>query len=329
MALKADDAMCAQVVADALDADVFLYNGEMSRSCVRTVEKIILARKRRQNLVLILVTHGGDPDAAFRLGRLVQLAYQGGKVMAYVSGMCKSAGTIAIQAANELVWFPQGELGPLDIQIARNDDLGAMDSGLTATTALQLLGQESFRAFETAFLDIKAKSGNRISFKMATEIATELTVGLFSPIYEQIQAMHLGEVGRANSIAALYGERLAKKGGNLKHGAVEALTYKYPSHSFVIDRDEADQYFNIIREPSDEEHNLVEALGNYGVDEQSKLFAHYLSEELGTGEEESQNGGPRKVTAKRTPRKSKRGSDNTRKTPRLLAASASANGHKR
>jgi len=288
---KPDLTALAEAVASRLDADVFLYNGRLSRGNVRTVERRVLARKRRKNVVLMLVTHGGDPDAAYILARLLQENYE--HFYGFVTGLCKSAGTIVMQGAHELVFAPQGELGPLDIQVARSDDLDAMDSGLTATTALQVLQQESFRLFESTFMEIKERSQGRISFKMATEIAANLTVGLFSPIYAQIQAMHVGEVGRANSIAAMYGERLSEHGKNLKPGAVYELTFAYPSHSFVIDGKEAKQYFNLIREPENDEVVLAAALDVYALDQQKQLYASYLHPEPGvpsTGKGGTTNG---------------------------------------
>jgi ClpP class serine protease len=40
-----------------------------------------------------------------------------------VSGYCKSAGTLIALGANELAFGEHGELGPLDVQIAKRDEV--------------------------------------------------------------------------------------------------------------------------------------------------------------------------------------------------------------
>jgi hypothetical protein len=63
-----------------------------------------------------------------------------------------------------------------------------------------------------------------------------------SGIYGQLDPMRLGEVERMMGITAAYGERLSKH--NLKSGALAKLLSTYPSHSFVIDRCEAEDLFD-------------------------------------------------------------------------------------
>jgi len=256
-----------QILADKLaaarDADVLLINADMERSPAKEVISAVNRRRRRKNLCLLLVTGGGDPGAAFMIGRILQQRYE--RIFGYVSGYCKSAGTLAMIAAHELVIGDLGDLGPLDIQIAKSDDLGSMNSGLTATTALDELRAESFNSFEKTLLKIMQRSSGNISFRLASEIASNMTVGLFSPIYSQIQAMHLGEVGRANNITREYGARLERVSENLVPRGLGRLTYSYPSHDFVIDRDEAKLIFRNVRQPETLEQKLFDELGDCAV----------------------------------------------------------------
>lgn len=77
--------------------------------------------------------------------------------------------------------------------------------------------------------------------------------------------MHLGEAMRALVIADAYGTRLNAYSRNLANpAALNQLYTKYPSHGFVIDREEAATLFQQVREPSEDELALVEALGAMG-----------------------------------------------------------------
>ncbi|MGS0536682.1 hypothetical protein [Pseudoalteromonas sp. SaAl2] len=59
-------------------------------------------------------TFGGDPHAGYKMARLLQYEYK--HLTVAIPEMCKSAGTLIAIAANEIIYGPLGELGPLDIQ---------------------------------------------------------------------------------------------------------------------------------------------------------------------------------------------------------------------
>jgi Serine dehydrogenase proteinase len=248
----------ANRIATDMDADVLLYNGDLERPYDRKVLDLCEQRRRRPNVLFFLITPGGDGHAAYRIARYLQKKY--GKFSLYISGICKSAGTIVALGAHELVISDHGELGPLDIQLVKADELWETSSGLTVLQALSALQVKSFDMFEEFFLTLKQRSGGQITLKTATEIAGKLATGLFRPIYEQIDPMHLGEATRAMNIARDYGERLGKNSHNLKEDALDVLTAAYPSHGFVIDRSEAEALFKQIREPSDDESALAKEL---------------------------------------------------------------------
>lgn len=153
-----------------------------------------------------------------------------------------------------------GQLGPLDVQIGKPDEPFESTSGLDTIQALNFLKTRAFGSFEENYLDLKLASGQRLSTKTAAEIATNLTVGLFQPIYQQIEPTRLGEVARAMSIAEQYGLRLDRFSDNLKPGALERMVNGYPSHRFVIDLEEAQDLFRHVREPEADERALVEGL---------------------------------------------------------------------
>ena len=88
----------ADAVANELDADVLYYCGDISQTDWVTFAKSCGARRRRKNVLLILLSPGGDPDASYKIGRALQTRYA--KVSTYVPGWCKSAGTLIVIASS-------------------------------------------------------------------------------------------------------------------------------------------------------------------------------------------------------------------------------------
>lgn len=250
----------ADVVAEQLDADVILYNGPIERPIDERIIGECIARNKRNNVLLILVTSGGDADPAYRIARCLQSKYK--NFTLYVTGFCKSAGTLIAVGAHELIVSDHGELGPLDVQMSKKDALWEMQSGLTVMDTLAALQDNAFAAFEQFFLDIQRRSQGSITLRTAAQIATEMTTGVFSRLYGQIDPLHIGEAGRAMSIAGHYGKRLLTEGQNIHPEALEIIMSAYPSHGFVIDRREAEFLFGNVREPTPHERILAELLGD-------------------------------------------------------------------
>jgi ClpP class serine protease len=120
--------------------DVFLYNGGIERREDLRFIEFVAENQKHDDLLLLLVTPGGNPDAAYKIGKYIQSKYA--NFTCFIPGLCKSAGTLLAIAANELVFAPYGELGPLDVQLTKTDDLFGQESGLNIS--------EAFRTVETA-----------------------------------------------------------------------------------------------------------------------------------------------------------------------------------
>lgn len=248
-----------EAVATNLDADLILYVGDVLSPANRELHALMHERrKRRKNVMLFLTTDGGSADVAYQIARCLQLCYKEGKFILYVNTFCKSAGTLIATGAHEVVMSDEAELGPLDVQVYKRDELGERISGLTPIQALTTLRREAFRSFEQYLIMIRVSSRFQITTMTAAQIAAKLTNGCFGPIYRQLDPMGLGEHQRAMTIANDYGERLDK--GNLKAHALEQLIAGYPSHQFVIDREEATTLFHAVREPDSLELLLANCL---------------------------------------------------------------------
>jgi hypothetical protein len=274
--------IAADAIGATLDADVLLVNAPIYPPVDQTIRQLSRRRRRRPNVVLLLVTQGGDAATAYRIARSLQLRYT--QFVLLVSGFCKSAGTLVAIGAHELVVADSGELGPLDVQMTKPDELLQRQSGLTATTALQTLHEQAFHAFEHFLLSYISRGGHTISTRTATHVAVQLTSGLFAPIYEHVDPMHVGEAGRALMVAQQYGERLDLITKNLRAGALNELTASFASHDFVIDRDQVQKLFQRVREPNTNEIALIDALGDNAIvpfrpAPGQQAFVAYLNEE--------------------------------------------------
>lgn len=279
----------ANSIAEKIDADVVLFNGAIYRVGIdRLIGQFIIRRKRR-NVLLILVTQGGNADSAYRLARYLQSYYE--TFTLYVSGYCKSAGTLIATGAHEIIMSEFGELGPLDVQMSKRDELWESQSGLAVLDTLTTLQEYALSAFVGILVEIKRGSGGSVSLKMATEITTSITSGLFAPIYGQVDPLHVGEAGRAMRIATQYGERLLDLGENIGRDALHHIISQYPSHEFVIDRHEASLLFERVRPPSEDESTLARMLGMkahmpVNSDDQTPPICQFLSKELADTEAE-------------------------------------------
>ena len=64
------------------------------------------------------------------------------------------------------------------------------------------------------------------------------------------------------SIASQYGKRLLSEGQNIEESALDFILSEYPSHGFVIDRNEASVLFRNVRKPKESEKILEDMLGD-------------------------------------------------------------------
>lgn len=242
--------------ADEHDTDIVVYLGEISRGPDDDIIDKCRERKLRKNITLFLSTIGGDPNAAYRIAKCFQKAYKTRKKSLYdtnesnfkivIDGMCKSAGTLLCLGADELIMSGNAELGPIDVQLLKQDEVGERTSGLTPIQAVKFLESETEMMFKRNFYSLRFAEDVNFSTKMAAQIATDLTTGLLSPIFNQIDPIRLAEVDRSLRIAKEYGERL--NNFNLKEGRLDLLISGYPSHSFVIDREETKELFHKVTE---------------------------------------------------------------------------------
>jgi hypothetical protein len=224
--------------------DIYVYAGEINTSGYEMLSNLA-GNPANKYALLILFTPGGDPHAGFRIARALQCYYNHFDIL--LPRICKSAGSLITIGAKSIYMDDMSELGPLDVQLKKKDEIFGLTSGLDIAHTLNHLQNQAMSSFRNSLLELSGQAG--LSTKMAADIASNLTSGLFQPIMAQVDPMKLSETQRALEIAQAYGTRLNEKPLNLRAGGLEALITGYPSHGFVIDRKEAKRLFVRVSKP--------------------------------------------------------------------------------
>lgn len=234
----------ATIVSDNFDADIIFYNGTMNRQGASKLINEVKNNKLRKNVVLILITSGGSPDAAYIISRHLQKSYE--RFIVSIPSWCKSAGTLLAIGAHDIYMGDNAEMGPLDVQLSVSDELFEYSSGLTYSAAIQNLTQTASDIFNHITVSIKSQSRGRVKFTTASEIASQIASSLLLPIFSQIDPLKIGENSRSMKVAWEYGRRLAARSKNLSDDSLFTLVQGYPTHGFVIDRAEAMTLFDRV-----------------------------------------------------------------------------------
>lgn len=229
------------------DTDLYAYCGPIDRSGYAKLCRAIPKKDRKSNALLVLCTRGGDPHAGYRIARALIHHYSSENLHILVPGPCKSAGTLICVGAHQLIICDSGELGPLDVQLQKQDEMFQLSSGLDIIRGLTYLQDQTFQAYAQYVVAI---NDSGLSTKIASDIASRLVTGIFEPMFAQIDPSRLGEMNAALAIASDYGSRLQETSKALKTGALHKLIHKYPAHGFVIDRKEARTLFQNVARPS-------------------------------------------------------------------------------
>lgn len=255
-----------RAVESSYEANVFLHIGNMDPNYDDNfMHWIKNCGERKKNALLILHTLGGSADVAYRIARAFQIFYvgsskesqekSGGKFIIYVASECKSAGTLLAIGSDLIIMNHESELGPLDVQLRKPDEVGERTSGLAPMQAMNSLRNQAMSHYKELFKALRYDL--ELSTRISVEVAVSLTTGLLSPIYAQLDPIRMGEIERTMDIASAYGERLSKQSKSLKEGALGRLIADYPSHGFVIDRLEAKELFSNVDEPTPELERLA------------------------------------------------------------------------
>lgn len=233
--------------------DLIIINSPINAPlCIKLADKVESLENKSDNCSVFLTTFGGDPDEAFKIGRYLQCHYS--YIRLVVGSYCKSAGTLIAISANELIVGDHGELGPLDIQVIRGEDNPSRNSGLDFNSALNVAQNH----VQKAYLDVLSMMlNNGASNNLATKVASQIAASIAPPLYSQIDPVRIAHMRRLITVALEYGNRLAEKSKSISIKQLTNLIADYPSHGFVIDREEAVKIFNKVQNLDDCHEELM------------------------------------------------------------------------
>ena len=229
-------------------ADLYLYNGPVNDVGYLQLIRAVSDPHHAKKAILLITTYGGSAEPGYRIARWFQRFYE--EFWLYPTSVCASAGTLIAMGAHGLYMSPFSELGPLDVQLKKRNELNEFKSGLVTKAALEKLRDEALQFWESFMLEIKRKGGRSITFDACANIATAVCSAVFGELYKKIEPEILGQDDRDLKVAQEYGNRLARRGGNITEDSISKLVHGYPSHDFVIDSDEAETLFKAIEMPS-------------------------------------------------------------------------------
>ena len=272
------------------NADVFIYSGSIDDAGYGRVAKEVTnahSMGSNENALLILTTNGGLANPAFQIARIFQNTYK--KFYLFTPAFCKSAGTIIALGAHKLFMDIFSELGPLDVQLYKENEILGRKSGLLSKSTFESLNESTFELFEQFLLKITMASQGNVGFRAASEISAQIASSVMAGVYSQINPDVVGSDYRDLNVAIHYGLRLARISRNADMLAVYKLVHEYPSHDFIIDNEEAVELFNSVEYPSSELYQLVGCLGETVYDEASPTVVAYLNPDgFGASEEEDE-----------------------------------------
>ena len=213
-------------------------------------------KNKHDECFVFLTTYGGDPHGGYRIARCLRHHYK--KIKLIVPSYCKSAGTMIAIAADQLAIGDMGELGPLDVQVTKPNEIQERGSGLDIMQALNACLNHAQEVFHQNFMHMRQRL--RMSTRQAGELSGQISANLLAPLYSQIEPLRIGELQRATAITLEYGKRLNGHSSNLKPRSLEKLISGYPAHGFVIDRKEAKELFNSVVALNEIEQCLCDTL---------------------------------------------------------------------
>lgn len=239
--------------------DVYFYSGPIDPLAYGLITNEVAKNASSNKAVLVLVTYGGLANDAYRIARMMQDQYEHWAL--FCPGMCKSAGTLLSIGANELLLHFMSELGPLDVQLEKENEIAKGKSGLLSSSSFDALADVAVELYERLMMTVTLKSQGNVSFKLASDVSTQICSALLSPVYGQINPDIVGSEHRDLNVARDYALRLASVSKNSPESSIRKLVRDYPSHDFVIDFREAKELFHSVNYP---EKELFSLLVDYG-----------------------------------------------------------------
>lgn len=218
-----------------------------------------LKGKALESLDIVLHSLGGDIGSAYQIAELTRDRCQRTSVI--VPLYAKSAATLLILAADEIIMGETAQVGPLDTQIAEREK-----GSIRYRSALNpFKSLEQLQVFSLETLDVTVKlmlARAEMTVDEAVGHAIEFASRVSSPLYKKLDVGKLGEYSRALEIGKEYGRRLMEryvdwKDQEQRDAALDKLVLGYPAHDYIIDCKELEALGFQVRHTTDTEGPIM------------------------------------------------------------------------
>jgi len=238
--------------------------GGLASGAVRASRKLGL--DRGQKVALLIDSCGGQARSAYEIATL--LRRHCGGFTAVVPRIAKSAATLLVLGADEIILGEYGELGPIDVQIFDPERQERL-SGLDEVHSLERLNAFAMTAIDKAMLLFVNRMGMKA--KSLLPHVTRFVAEFTSPLFEHIDVVHYTQMSRALKEGEEYARRLLRRrlGSEDADAIARQLVEKYPEHGFIIDQEEAK---SLGLRPTDPTHDLLRIMDDI-ADQLSGLTA--------------------------------------------------------
>lgn len=188
---------------------------------------------------LLIDSPGGNAHFAYQVARFFQR--RASQLIVIVPRYAKSAATLMALGASELIMGKDAELGPLDVQML-DPEREEYGSALNAVQSLERLNAFSMAAIDQLMPLLIRRTGRKTDTLLP--LVLNYVVSFVEPLLQKIDAVDYTKKSRELKVAEQYAVRLMKPKYQWSRATdvARALVEKFPTHGFVIDRDEATAY---------------------------------------------------------------------------------------
>ncbi len=214
--------------------------GDLAVHLRRKLEDTITAPRERVEIDVWLESPGGDAHSAYKIALLLR-AYAG-RIRVVVPDFAKSAATLLALAADELYMGAAAELGPLDAQIPNEGGIVTTISALDVARSLEELTETAMAQAFKGGADVLQITG--LSRGESLNAMLTFAAQFMEPIIRQMDPRMIHWASTLLDVSVAYGTRLlSSRDGAVAHPEAvsipRALVEDYPTHGFVISREEA------------------------------------------------------------------------------------------
>lgn len=194
---------------------------------------------------VVIFSAGGLPDYAYRMIRTFRKKYD--VVNIVVPFWAKSAATLFAFGGTRIVFHECGELGPIDVQIRKDDERsaeGEWSSALNVASSITQIEKRSREGVVEMFTKLRNKAYPeiiKIGRRQLAEMLLEYSASFYSPLLQKVDPMEMGQMARALEIGKMYARRILKQYSEASDENIlellDFLVYECPDHGYVVDYD--------------------------------------------------------------------------------------------